>query len=119
MTTDSRGTAYDRYLRSTNQSSMIIGSNAESMKNWQDRKQIDIRHAAVNVTLLAFAGERRRACSNRSISPGHRAQRSKPAAAAFGGRMMGQTDGQTDARQFHRPCSAYYASNVSKSRASL
>jgi len=26
--------------------------------------------------------------------------------------MMGQTDRQTDARQFHRPCFAYYAGSA-------
>ena len=55
------------------------------------------------MTLLAFAavghagvlllGARPR--SNRSISPAHRTHSIKPA-----GRMMGQTDRQTDARQF-------------------
>ena len=51
-------------------------------------------------------------------SPGRRAHSSKPAAAACGGRMTGQmdrqTDGRTDTRQFHRPCSEYYASNVNE-----
>jgi len=50
-------------------------------------------------------------CSNRSISPGHRAHSSKPAAAC-GGRKgqtdnKRQTDGRTDARQMHRPCCAH------------
>jgi len=31
------------------------------------------------------------------------------------GRTDGQTDRQTDARQFHRPCFAYYASSVNNS----
>jgi len=45
-------------------------------------------------------------------TPARRAHSSKPALEACGGRM-GQTDrhtdGRTDARQSHRPCSAYYA----------
>ena len=53
--------------------------------------------SADNVTLLAFAAERR-PCSNRSISPGRLAQSSKPAAAACGSRMTGQTDRRTDGR---------------------
>jgi len=64
------------------------------------------------VILLAFAVELR-TCSNRSISSGRRARSSKPAAAACGVRMTGRTDRETDLRQFHRPCSAYYASSVS------
>jgi len=54
-----------------------------------------------NVTLLAFAAERRAAavpggphCP--SIYPARRAHSSKPAAAACGGRLMGHTDRQTD-----------------------
>jgi len=53
--------------------------------------------SADNVTLLAFAAERR-PCSNRPISAGRRAHSSKPTAAACGGRMVGRTDGQTDRR---------------------
>ena len=82
--------------------------------------------------IIAFAVERnslpcttavwRRRCSApggcrcRSISPAGPALSSKPVAATCGGRMMGQTDrptdGQTDARLFHKPCSAYYASSA-------
>jgi len=78
------------------------------------------------VTLLAFATKRNsplcaglllgaRPCSNRSISPSHRANSSKPAAAVCGGQMMGRTDrqtgGRTDGRtercrQCHRRCCA-------------
>jgi len=57
--------------------------------------------AAGNVMLLAFAAERR-PCSNRSISAGRRAHSRKPAAAASGGRMMGQTDRQTDRRTLYQ-----------------
>jgi len=69
--------------------------------------------SADNVTLLAVVAERQ-PCSNRSLSPGRRAHSSKPAAAACGRRMRGRTDRLTDARQLHRPCSAYYASSVNK-----
>jgi len=56
----------------------------------------------------AAAGRRR--CQ--SISPARTALSSKPAARLVCGRMMGQTDGRTDAGAFHRPCSAYYARSV-------
>ena len=35
-----------------------------------------------------------------------------PQQRTCGGRMMGQTDRQTNAAQFHKPCSAYYANSV-------
>ena len=66
---------------------------------------------ANNVALPAFA---RRCCSisQQSIDIScRRAHSSKPAAAACCDRM-GQTERQTDARQLHRPCSAYYAGSV-------
>jgi len=51
----------------------------------------------------------------RSISPAVTALSSKPTACRCCRRMMGQTDRQTDiqtdARLFHRPCSAYYRSS--------
>jgi len=47
--------------------------------------------------------------SNQSISPARRAFSSKRATAA-----TEWWDRQTDARQFHRPCSAYYASSVNR-----
>ena len=56
---------------------------------------------ADNVTLLAFAAERRPR-SNRSISPARRAHGSKPAAAVCDGRLIRQTDGQTDGRTPYR-----------------
>ena len=66
-----------------------------------------VRRAAARLLLAAGPFP----CSNRSISPGRRAHSSKPAAAC-GGRMgqtdnKRQTDGRTDARQMHRPCSAH------------
>ena len=53
------------------------------------------------------------ACSNRSISPG--CWGSKPTAAACVSlHPTDGTDRQTDAHQFHRPCSTYYVSSVNK-----
>ena len=58
---------------------------------------VQLPTSADSVTLLAFAAERRAAVRRcRSISPAWRAHDSKPAAAACGGRMMGQTDRRTD-----------------------
>jgi len=88
---------------------------------------VQLPMSAVNVTLLAFAAERRAAAPLlwapgacrarrlhcRSISPADMALSSKPAAHRGCGRMM--TYRQTDARSFHRPCSAYYASSVNNS----
>jgi len=56
---------------------------------------------ALNVTLLAFAAERRRPQLCRLISPAHRALSSKPAGCLCCSRPMGQTDGQTDTRPLH------------------
>ena len=50
----------------------------------------------------------------RLTSPAGTALSSKPATAECGDRTDRQADGQTDARQFHRPCFAYYASSVTK-----
>jgi len=80
------------------------------------------RASAVHVTLLAFAAERRRPqhvapasgapCSIRLMSPVRGALSIKLAARRCCCRPMGQTDGQTDAGPFHRPCSAYYVGSV-------
>jgi len=84
----------------------LYHGNASVMSLINELKQIRVQPptAAVNVTLLAFAADRRAAvnmdrkaaapaadapCSNRSISPAHS---SKPAARCCSGRM-GQTDG--------------------------
>ena len=52
------------------------------------------------------------------ISPARRAPSSNHAARLCCGRLMGQTNGQTDrrtdTRQLHIPCSAYYTDNVNK-----
>ena len=76
---------------------------------------VQLPASADNVTLPAFAAERRAAvfmdrkaaapaadapCSNRSISPACRAHSSKPAAAA----AQDVTDGQRDTVSLHRPC---------------
>ena len=51
----------------------------------------------------------------RSISPACGALSSKPAARrGCCYRSMGQTDGQTDARPFHRICCVHYAGSVDK-----
>ena len=50
----------------------------------------------------------------RSISHARRALCSKPVGHRCCCRSMGQRDRQTDARPFHRPCSAYHASSVNK-----
>jgi len=50
----------------------------------------------------------------RSIYPACRALSYKPAARHCCGRLMGQTDGQTDTRPLHRPCCAYYVSGANK-----
>ena len=59
--------------------------------------------SADNVTLHAFAAEHQ-PCSSQSISPGHWTHISRPTTVAVEG-----WDRQPDARQFHRPCCAYYA----------
>jgi len=64
------------------------------------------------MTLPAFAAERRRpqhdAHSHQAIFPAC----SKPTGRRCCCRSMRQTDGRTDARSLHRPCSAYYESSV-------
>ena len=74
---------------------------------------VQLPMSADNVTLLASAAEHR-PCNNGPISPGCWVHSSKPTRAACSGWMMRQTDGWTDARQFHRPCSIYYVSSVNK-----
>jgi len=75
--------------------------------------------ASADVTMLTLpvkchaCSTHTHACSNRSISPG--CWGSKPTAAAcVSPHPTDGTDRQTDARQFHRPCSTYYASSVNK-----
>ena len=88
-----------------------------SMENAKNKSARNLANSAVNVTLPAFAAERRAAAPGdrrfRSISPARTALSSKPAARRCCGRM-GQTDGQTDARPLHRPCSAHCAGNANK-----
>jgi len=78
-------------------------------------------NSAVNMTLPAFAAERRAAAlllpgarRCRSISFAHMALSSKPAACRCCVWLMGQTDWRTDTGPFYRPCSAYYAHSVKK-----
>ena len=61
---------------------------------------------------LRAALRHQRARSYRSISPAHRAL-SKPAVTAVN-RWDRRTDGRTDAKPLHRPCSAYSADSVNK-----
>jgi len=83
-------------------------------------------YVAVNMTLLAFAADyrsdvdtdRKAAApaadapySNRSISSAWGAQQQTRRTPLLQYKM-GQTGRQTDAGQFHRPCSAYYASSA-------
>ena len=98
--------------------------NVAQDNNNKQQVCVQLPTPADNVTLLAFAAERR-PCNNRSIYmyPARRAHNNKP------GRQKQchgcnpcllcgadrQTDGQTDARQFHRPCCAYYARSVNNS----
>ena len=78
-------------------------------------------NSAVDMTLPAFAAERRAAAPLllragarrcRSISSARGALSSKPAARRSGRLTMGQIDGRTDSRPLHRPCCAYYAGSV-------
>ena len=68
---------------------------------------------ADKVALPAFS---RGCCSSWSVSPEHWAHSSKPAALACGSRMaqIDKTNGQRDAQQLHRPCSASYAGSANK-----
>ena len=86
-------------------------------------KQVCVRRptSVVNVTLPAFAAQRRRllhgapaARRYRSISLARRALSSKPTARHCCCRWTGQTDGRTDAGPFHRLCCAYYLGSVNK-----
>ena len=80
------------------------------------------RTSAINVTLLAFAAERRAADSSGRPAPPLSIDISRPPGPQQQTRRSGvrrtndetsrQTDRRTDALQFHRPCSAYYASSV-------
>jgi len=74
---------------------------------------------AVNVTLPAFADERRAAGAvriDRYILPSERSAANLSTAVAAVDRWDRPTDRQTDARPFHRPCSAYYAGSVKQNR---
>ena len=68
------------------------------------------RCAAARLLLNRPAADR--PCCNRSIFPGHRAHSSKPAERRAAVGWDRQTDGQTDVRRLHTPCSAYYADSA-------
>jgi len=71
--------------------------------------------AAVDVTLAAFAAERR---GRRSLlSPARRAGTQQQTHCC--GRSTGQTVIRTDTRPLHRPCSAYYADSVKNINSSV
>jgi len=63
----------------------------QSSVHVQQQVCLQLHTPADNMALLAVAAEHRPR-SNRLLSPARRAHSSKPAAAACGGRMMGQTD---------------------------
>ena len=65
---------------------------------------VELYTLALNVTLPAFAAERRR--HYRTISPAHEALSSKPAGSRCCCRSMGQTGRQKDNQALHRPCYA-------------
>ena len=70
---------------------------------------VQLPTSADNVALPAIAADRRR-CSDRTTFNVRQQETS-------GGRkMMRHTDGQTDTRPFHRPCSAQCASSVTVSK---
>lgn len=103
---------------------LVIEACCQHRKTQQKQVHVQPRNSVVNVTLPAFAAERRagaplllllgarRPPLSTPISHAGTALSSKFAAATCGGRMIGQTDRRTDARPFHRHRSAYYASNV-------
>ena len=71
------------------------------------------RPLAVNTALPAFAAERRAAAPCYLIPVAGDRAVSKLLIRCCRG-----TDGRTDARQLHRPCSAYYVGSVNKGRQS-
>ena len=86
---------------------------------------ISIINSAVNMTLATFAVKHHAAAPLllgarhfQSISPTCTAPSSKPAKRRCCGWVMGQTDGRTNTRLFHRPCSAYYAGSVNNKQVS-
>ena len=74
--------------------------------------------SALNVTLPAFAAESRRphprARIYRSISVADAGAQQQPAGRHCCCRSMGQTDGRTDARPLHRPCSICIAGSANE-----
>ena len=74
-------------------------TSASRVRTKHKQVRVQLPTYADNVTLPAFAAERR-PCSSRPTSLGRRAHSSKPAATAAWGRRTGH---------MHGPCSAYYA----------
>jgi len=85
------------------------------------RQQVCVQpHSTVNVTLPAFDTERRAAAPlppsagacYRSIGPISCPHSARPANPPHASAAVDRWDRRTDARPFHRPCSAYYAGSV-------
>ena len=107
-------------LSSANHAALFLQSNADHNKSvFSFLRQLSTRHCS---HLLLCAVLRRRCCwafggrRCRSIFPAATALSSKPAAAAYGGQIVGRTDRQTDVRHFYRSCSAYYARSINNYR---
>jgi len=79
--------------------------------NQTEQVCLQLPTSAANVTLLAFAAERRAAAAKcRPCSNMLGAQQQIHSSSVR--RANDETDGQTDARPLHRPCAAYSASSV-------
>jgi len=103
-----------------------IGTLQQSIQHETKKSQvisvlIDSLPSALNITLPAFAAERRRlrhgalsapAAIDRYLLPAGRSAANPPPAAAAAERRDRQADGRTDASPLHRPFSAYYAASV-------
>ena len=110
---------------------LVIEACCQHRKTQQKQVHVQPRNSVVNVTLPAFAAERRagaplllnaHAASARSQRPplsidiscprGAQQQTHRPPLL----HSIDGTDRQTDARPFHRPCSAYYAGSVNNAK---
>ena len=72
---------------------------------------IDLGLSAVNMTLPAFAAER---CACFTAIDRYLLPVGQSSANPQLLRSISRTDGRTDARPFHRPCSVHYAASVNK-----
>jgi len=89
----------------------IYLSSGQSVRHRPTVKQVRVQPlpSALNVTLPAFAAQRRRLQSIDISCPPAGCSAANPThVAAVVNRWDRQMDGRTDARTFHRPCSAYY-----------